>query len=538
MRMGEMSRREFAATMSAGVLGMAAAGTRVLAGALPSDADAKQRRPNIVVICADQHSGRYAGFAGHELVRTPHLDRIAAQGVSFSQAYCGSPVCVPGRACLMTGMYPSDVNSFCNSTVFDGSHPTWGRRMRDAGYYCWASGKLDLDPAVDLGFEGVEIEAGGHAKQPDITSLFRRPVGYRTGEREQIDGTTIVPGAGDGGGKSEKTNSSRDERTTRHAIEFFERTSRGMVSPWTAFVGYRQPHPPWIAQPKYFEYYLPRVKAPAVSIDELERLPLPYQVMRNFKQISTPIPEERMKRAAAAYFSMISELDDNIGRIYDCLERTHQLENTYIMYTSDHGESLGEHGMWMKNNLFEGAANVPFLISGPGLPSGTMIDTPVGHIDLVATLLEISGAAEAKAVRGTSLLPLLMGQKGTAPTFVYGESHSEGNPTGSFMLRRDEWKLIHFSSYGDCLFNLRMDPGEKHNLIDDPKAKVVADELRTLLHRTVDTNAITTQAFAAQEKILNGFVRTMDERQLVELFRSRLGEGQAHILAAMLKNTH
>lgn len=148
----------------------------------------KGEKPNIVFISTDQHSFRYAGFMGHAIVKTPNLDRLASEGVVLENNYCGSPVCVPSRACMMTGMFPSDVNSYGNSTVYDGSYPTWGKRLRDdAGYYCWGAGKADLNDDVDLGFEGHL--SNEHATNPDITSLFRRPTIYRINERKQINGT-------------------------------------------------------------------------------------------------------------------------------------------------------------------------------------------------------------------------------------------------------------------------------------------------------------------------------------------------------------
>jgi choline-sulfatase len=491
-----------------------------------------KKRPNFVFICSDQHSARYIGYAGHPYIRTPNLDRIARNGVAFTSAYCGSPLCVPGRSCLMTGMYPSDVNSFCNSTVYDGSYPTWGKRLRDSGYYCWATGKQDLNPAFDLGFEGADIESGGHAKKPDITSLFRRPVGYRINEREGIDGEYHEPS---GEGADAKTKSSRDDQRARNAIDFLENKSKSLHQPWAAFVGFIEPHPPWNGLKEYFDFYMQKVQIPTVTIDELERLPLPYQVMRNFKRISTPIPDDRVRRAMAAYFSMVSELDEYVGQIYSCLEKTKQLDNTYFIYTSDHGESLGEHGMWLKNNLYQGPVNIPLVISGPDAPKGKVIDLPVGHVDLVATMIQLSGIDTPKELRGKSLLPVMHGHPEQGPAFVYSESHSEGNPTGSFMVRKGDWKLIHFSYYTDLLFNLRDDPGEKKNRIDDPSVAAVVKELSAILHQQVDPDAITEKAFAAQDKILDGFVRSMNEDELFDLLKSRFGDGQARVTAKMLK---
>ncbi len=525
--MSSVSRREFNKTLAGGILGMSVLGPRAKTLERLAGEPESTRRPNFVFLCSDQHNSRYAGFAGHPFVKTPNLDRIARNGVTFTTAYCSSPLCVPGRSGLMTGMYPSDVNSFCNSTVYDGSHPTWGKRLRDSGYYCWAVGKQDMNPAIDMGFVDAGVD-NGHSKKPDIMSLFRSPVGYRMGEREGVDGEIRD------GTQKEKPLYDRDERDTQSALRFVRTEATKLNKPWAAFVGLREPHPPWVGSKEYFETYLPLVHAPEVTIEELERIPLPYQVMRNFKRISTPIPEERIRRAIAAYLSMVSELDGHIGQVYDALQETGRLDNTIFIYTSDHGESLGEHGMWLKNNLYEGPAHIPLVISGPGLPKGKVIDNPVSHLDLVATMLEWSGMKTPAGLRGRSLAPLVNG-KGGGPGFVYAESHSEGNPTGSFMIRKGDWKLIHFSYYGDYLFNLKDDPAEKHNRADDPATRDVLKELQSILRRQVDPEEVTERAFSAQKKVLDGLVGKMNEDQLFEYFRSRMGDGQARVIAKSLK---
>src|SRR5215469_1272964 len=149
------------------------------------------KRPNILFICTDQHSGQMLmGGPGRDVpVRTPNMVRLAAKGVYFRNAYCGSPLCAPGRASLMTGRFASDVDSYGNTTVFQGGVPTWGNYLRDAGYTCRATGKLDLAANKDLGFEEVQINHG-HFVRPDITELFRRPMCYRIDERELVDGAT------------------------------------------------------------------------------------------------------------------------------------------------------------------------------------------------------------------------------------------------------------------------------------------------------------------------------------------------------------
>ena len=508
--MSNLNRRDF---------GKSIASAAVAAGAVTNKATGgPAQTPNIVFVCSDQHSYKYTGYAGHPLVQTPNLDRIAAQGVVFDNAYCGSPVCVPGRSCMMTGMHASDCNSFCNSTVWDGSHPLWGKRLEDIGYHTLATGKMDLNDDFDSGFNEIET-SNQHRHNPDITSLFRRPVGYRVGERPGVDGGPRV-------------NRHVDSRRTEVALEFLERDPKQLNQPWAIYVGLTQPHPAFVALDKYYEMY------PTYGIDlpnnppgHLENLHLVMQELRHFKRLAVPIAEERIRRARAGYYGMITELDEYIGLIWKSLEANGELDNTIFIYTSDHGESLGEHGLWQKNTLYDVANHVPLVMAGAGLPGGLTVETPVAHVDLVRTMLEMAGAETPSNLRGKSLLPLISGTPGDHPQFAYSECHCEGNCTGSFMIRKGDWKYLHFSWYEGLLFNLAEDPGEFNNLINDPETQPIRTELEEILRNEVDPEEVTLRAFRAQERMLAEMARSLSEEQLYQRLERRLGPGQARIMA-------
>ena len=479
-------------------------------------------QPNIVFICSDQHSHKYNGYAGHPIVKTPNLDRIAKQGVFFNNAYSGNPVCVPARASMMTGMYASDCNSFCNSTVWDGSYPVWGTGLTEAGYDCHASGKMDLNDDFSTGFQESRT-SHGHRHKPDITSLFRRPVGYRMSERPGVDGRARDKRAG-------------DASLMEIAVNFVQNEFRSIDCPWCFYAGFHLPHPGFVALREYYDMYpADEVDMPIIPPDYLENQHLMFQELRHFKRIATPISEDRIRRARAAYYGMVTELDEYVGQIWDKLGQMGQLDNTIFIYTSDHGESLGEHGLWYKNNLYDNAANIPLVIAGPGIPKGRVVDTPVAHVDLAYTILELAGAETPSSLRGHSLLQLMKGQSGDHPGFAYSESHSEGNCTGSFMIRRGDWKYLHFTWYDHLLFNVAEDPGEFSNLIDDPNAAGVHDELRDILHSQVDPERITRRAFRAQENVLQAMADRMTEDELFDVLRGRLGDGLARVMAVKCK---
>lgn len=509
--MGNLTRRDFGATVVAGVpwsIARAKGGEQDTSG---------KRRPNVVFICSDQHSGPVMGCSGHDLVHTPNMDRLAARGVHFRNAYSSNPVCVPARASLMTGMFASDVRSYCNSTPFDGHAPTWATYLRDAGYYCWGTGKLDVVPGRDYGLIEYKTHSA-HAVHPDICSLFRRPLCYRIDERRQVNGDF-----------SDRKHS--DETTTEDGLRFL-REEAPQRQPWAMWLGLVLPHPPFVAHQRFKATYPPfRVTLPNIPADYLQTRHVALQALSNYHMISVPIADERVRMARAAYYAMVTELDELIGKVIQEIDRAGQWRNTIIVYTSDHGEMLGDHGLWFKNTLLEGAARVPMIVAGAGLAAGKVVDNPVGHVDLVATLLDLAQVPIPAKLRGRSLLPLAAGQMANHDSIAFSESHGVGNCTGSFMIRKGDWKFIYFSNYHSLLFNLKADPGELNNLANVARYGDVKRELHGVLMSLINPDEVTEQAFRAQESRLAELVRTRSQEQLLhEEFAHRLGEGEARVL--------
>lgn len=482
-------------------------------------------KPNILFIYSDQHSFNYAGFANHKIVQTPNLDKLAGESTLFTNSYSSQPVCVPGRASLMTGMYASDVGSYCNTTIWDKSYPLWGKYFEESGYYVRASGKMDLDDNKDNGFD-EHFTTHAHKYNPDITSLFRQPLGYRVDERSNIDGSV------------RDNYHEKDLEITNDAIDFINKDSKDIKKPWALYLGYQQPHPPFIAKSEYFDMYYPdNIDLPSVTNNDLEQLHEVYQELRHFKNVATPIEIDKIKRARAAYYGMITEMDELIGRVINSLKESGQYDNTIIVYTSDHGESLGEHGLWHKNNLYDCSVRIPLIIKGPNFPKNRKINTPVSQIDIVPTLLENCGIKTPDYLRGKSL-NRTVNSSYDSDNVVYAESHSEGNCTGSFMIRKGEWKYVYFTNYGELLFNLDKDPLEKNNLSDNKKYADKLDELKGELFSRVDPDKITKDAFRKQKTALNELINENTEDELFQILVKRLGKGQARTLAQRLKDKY
>jgi len=294
--------------------------------------------------------------------------------------------------------------------------------------------------------------------------------------------------------------------------------------PWAAYVGLTKPHPKFEAAARFREIYPPeKMPLPRWPSGYLENRHTMFQVMANFKNVQVPVPEDRVRRARSAYYGLITELDELIGTILKTLDETGQRDNTIVVYASDHGEMLGEHGLWLKNILLEPSARVPLILAGPGIPKDRQVTSPVALVDLIATLLGAAGASTS-GLRGHSLLD------GSHPGFAYGESHSEGNCTGSFLIREGDWKYLYFTGDEPLLFNLREDPGEFRNLAGDRRHAAVRQRMHARLESLVNPDEITHKAFQKQDAVLKGLVRSCARDEFYKRLVGRLGPAQARVL--------
>ena len=394
-----------------------------------------------------------------------------------------------------------------------------GHAASAGGYHTEATGKFDLNPDFDIGFEEQGTQHS-HRNGPDITSLFRSPVAYRTGERGLVDGRA-------------RDTPHADAKRARRCVESIRERAPSRGKPCCYYVGFTAPHPAFVAQRKYWDLCpSKRIDPPEVTGEYLESQHLMFQGLRHFKRIATPIAEQRVCRARVGYYGLITELDEHVGQIRTALEEAGGFANTIFICTSDHGEALGAHGLWLKNNLLEPAAHAPLVIAGPGVPRGARVAHVTSHVDLVQFLLEWSGADGGSGLKGHSLLPLMREGASGHLGWAYSESDCEGNTTGSFMIRKGPWEYIHFTWHEDLPFNLDEDPGELRDLSRDPETRAVLRDLRGILEGEVDLEAITCAGFETQEQILAGFASELGETGLAAMLQGRMGPGLARVLAA------
>jgi len=420
--------------------------------------------PNILMIMSDQHHPRLAGFAGDGVVRTPSLDRLAARGTSFSSAYCTSAICVPARASIATGRYVHEIGNWDNAAPYVGDHPSWGHHLGRAGYRVTTIGKRHYrDPADDTGFPDQRLPM--HiAGRGDLRGIAQRP----QGAVPTVPGFEAILGAGPG----ESDYTRYDRAVTAAGVRYLDEESH--LGPWALMVSFVAPHFPLIAPDEFFALYDdPDLELPTADLAAWDHPAV--HVFRESFGIDRGFSDEERRRALQAYLGLCSFMDANVGELLTALDASGHADDTLVIYTSDHGESAGAHGLWFKHLMNEESVGVPLLLAGPGVDHG-VVETPVSHIDLVPTLLDAAGVEppEDDPLPGLSLLrpePLAASERS-----VLAEYHANGSTAASFMIRHGRYKYVEYIGERPQLFDLVDDPAETTDLAGrDDVADVQAD---------------------------------------------------------------
>ncbi len=447
---------------------------------------------NTLFLLSDQHSRKALGCYGHPLVRTPNLDKLAARGTLFRNAYCNAPICVPARATLATGRYVHDIGYWDNGRPYEGATPSWAHRLVRHGHGAESIGKLHYRSAQDpTGFDRQHIPmhvVGGSGDQlgslRDGTALLKKYRGYH-----------------DDAGPGDSTYTTYDREITATAVEWLQAkgAERG-GKPWVTMVSLVCPHPPLKCPQPFYDMYPPQDMPWPVLHDPGERPEHPAMVdHRRFQGTDQPFSEEIVRRSVSAYFGLCSYLDDNIGKILAALEASGMADNTRIIYASDHGESNGNQGLWGKCNMYEDSVGVPLIIAGAGVPEGKVVDTPVSHVDLYPTLLQGAGIEPTDDDRifpGTSLFDLANGAD--PDRIAFAEHHASSTTTAVYMVRKGAYKLIYYVGYASQLFDLESDPDERHDLAGLTEHRQTCEDMEALLRQIVDPEAVNARAKADQ----------------------------------------
>lgn len=444
-----------------------------------------QDRPNILMVFSDEHNAHMSGFMGSKTVRTPNLDKLASQGVAFTNAYCNSPLCSPSRQSFMAGLYCYEIGMWNNTSAMPEDTVTWAHMLSQAGYETSLLGKMhfngyqkmygfDRRPVLEGNSRGEEFYSWGYRTSHDWTD----PLPYTSGNMWDE-----MMGAGEDVPEREPI-FQHDLKILQGTLDYLKDKSNDKTGkPWAACAGFVLPHPPWKARADVLETYRGQGDLPhnhrGRNRDSCD------QYMHHYTGQVKDLPEESIRNAREVYYALITEFDEYVGRILDYLDESGLAENTVVFYFSDHGEMAGEHGLWGKVTLLESSIRTPLIVRRPGrVAAGTRVDTPVSLVDLYPTFLDIAGIQMPEPLRlsGNSLMPLMEGKpEDFGGEFVFGEFEGEGWNHPRAFLREGRYKLVYNHTAETRLYDLEADPYEDEDLAAMPEHANAVKRLREKL---------------------------------------------------------
>ncbi len=422
-------------------------------------------RPNILILMTDQLNGTLFPDGPADWLHTPNLRALAERSVRFANAYTATPLCAPARASFMSGQLPRRTRVYDNAAEFASDIPTYAHHLRRAGYYTALSGKMHfVGPDQLHGFEErltTDIYPADFGWTPD----YRKP-----GER--IDWWYHNLGSVTGAGVAEISNQMEyDDEVAYHACaKLYDLSRRKDERPWCLTVSFTHPHDPYVARRQFWDLYEDcdhlEPAVPTIPFDRQD--PHSQRLLLAGDHQNHDIRPENIRRARRGYFANVSYIDAKIGEILDVLARGRMDENTIVLFLSDHGDMLGERGLWFKMSFFEGSARVPLMLAAPDLAAG-QVEAPVCTVDVTPTLADLAEVSLDEIMPwtdGESLVGLAGG--GTRESPVAMEYAAEGSYAPMVALRAGRWKYTRCALDPEQLFDLETDSQELTNLAVDP----------------------------------------------------------------------
>jgi choline-sulfatase len=450
-------------------------------------------RPNVLLVMADQLAASFLPSYGHRVVKAPALERLAERGVQFASAYTPSPLCAPARFAMLSGRLGSKIGAHDNASEFAASIPTFAHHLRAAGYQTCLIGKMHfVGPDQLHGFEErltTDIYPSDFGWTPDWDDAERRVDWWF----HNMDSVVHA-------GVAEATNQlDYDDEVGFRAVRKLSDLARSSDRrPWLLTVSFTHPHDPYAMRRRYWDRYdhdaidLPRVGS--IPDDRLD----PHS--RRLRHVSAmehdAVTEEQVRNARHAYYASISYVDDWFAELVDTLDACGMSDDTVIVFTADHGDMLGERGLWYKMSFFEGACRIPLIIAGPGVAPGEAPEH-VSLLDLFPTLLDLAGVEPPAEADGRSLVPLLAGERDPERSVV-GEYLAEGAVAPILMIRSGDVKFIYCAADPPQLYDLAADPDELVNVASEPARRDTVAELEAQVMTRWDPVALRETVVASQ----------------------------------------
>jgi choline-sulfatase len=467
-----------------------------ITGSLASVTFAQTKRPkNVLLLMSDQHRPHALGIDGNPVAKTPNLDALARSAVRFDSAYCSNPVCVPSRASLLTGLYTHNHGAYNNTVPWPFEHKTIAHHFDRAGYMTGLIGKMHFVDAQTHGFEyrldfndwwqylgpktklyAEELSrANSGSGMPQIDDLWRDSGDPWKGVRELDDrqGAVAV-------GRASKIPEQDhfESFVARESIRFLRNHGN---QPFFLVSSFLKPHDPFMPAARFAEMFRPEDMKLPDTWGKVDLTKIPKEI-RDVILRNGPTPEltgaEQAKRRIALYYANLAQMDDCLGRVLNMLRELDLEKDTIVLYTADHGEMLGEHGLWQKFVFYEPSVGVPLIVRAPGVSlAGARSNTPVSLVQALPTLLELCGLPAASGLDGASFAADLRQPSRTRDTTVFSEFNLR-TPRAKYMIRRGDYKYNYYVNDTPELYNLRKDPNEMRNLALEPASAAKVEQMK------------------------------------------------------------
>ena len=471
-------RRELLQAAAAGAA-LAALGPRLI---WAGEARARGARPpNILLIISDEHNASVTGCYGNATVRTPSMDALASRGIAFDAAYTNSPLCVPCRLSITSGKYISRTGAWSNDCWLPGDdYPSIARVMTAAGYDSLLCGKMHYDNTRRYGF----TEIGGNMNNSHKTGRGgRRPP-------DNLAGKGLSARFSDFRVAERCAHQAHDGAVTAGVSQFLAERKRS-DKPFFLIAGYLAPHFPLIIPQAYHEPYRGKVPMPNIPPGFLDGMPLNYKHLRAGFQM-TDVPDDVVRKGRELYYGLTQWVDEEIGKTLKALADSPVADNTVVIYTTDHGENMGEHGLWWKNCVYDTAARVPLIVSWPERwKGGQRRGGACALVDVVKTIAEIAGGTTPDDWNGTSLCAWMDDPKAAWKDLAVSEYYAHNIASGYTMLRRGNFKYVYHTPPDAQhpaqreLYDLAADRAEFANLAARPEQKDRVDAMHAMLLKEV-----------------------------------------------------
>lgn len=452
--------------------------------------------PNFLILMADQLTARALPAYGNRVAKTPNIDKLANSAVVFDSFYCNSPLCAPSRFSFLAGRQVSAIGAYDNAAEFPAQVPTFAHYLRRAGYQTVLSGKMHYCGADQLhGFEErltTDIYPADFGWTPDWNRFEQRPSWYHT-----MESVTQA-------GPCTRTNQIDfdDDVVFNARRKLFDMARSKDRRPFCMVVSMTHPHDPYVIPHEYWNRYsdseidMPRVRLPVDRLDPHSRR------LRHVCGLDLlAVNEVQVRAARRAYYGAVSYVDDQIGTLLSSLADARFADDTIVLLLADHGDMLGERGLWYKMSFFEPACRIPFMVHAPGRFAARRVPTSASLVDVLPTLCELAGGKAvdyATPLDGKSLVPELGGSSGDDE--VIGEYLAEGAIAPLVMIKRGRYKFVHSPVDPDQLYDLADDPDELRNLTDEPAHAPRLREFRAEVARRWDLTALRAQVVASQQR--------------------------------------